>query len=248
VEENRLKYRYLDLRREKMQKNIIFRSHVIQAVREFLNGEMFVEIETPMLMRSTPEGARDFLVPSRNFPGRFYALPQSPQTYKQVLMVSGFDRYYQIAKCFRDEDLRKDRQPEFTQIDIEMSFVEENDVMSLAERLIKHIYKKTLNADIAIPFDRISFTEAMEKYGSDKPDRRFEMYLRDITGIFADSGFKVFSETVKKGGKIVALTCEEAYGYSRKQVDKLTELVKKYGALGLVTLKYDQNGISGQAA
>ena len=248
VEENRLKYRYLDLRREKMQKNILFRNKVVQAVRNFLNGEDFVEIETPLLMRSTPEGARDFLVPSRNFPGRFYALPQSPQTYKQVLMVSGFDRYYQIAKCFRDEDLRKDRQPEFTQIDIEMSFVEEEDVMSLAEKMMKFIYWETMQKEIKIPFDRMSYEKAMLTYGSDKPDRRFGMHLKDVTGVFLKSEFKVFSGTIKRSGKIIALTCDEAYSYSRKQVDKLTELVKKYGALGLVTLKYDADGISGQVS
>ena len=245
IEDNRLKYRYLDLRREKIQGNIVFRSKCTQVIRNFLHSEDFAEIETPLLMKSTPEGARDFLVPYRNFPGRFYALPQSPQTYKQILMVSGFDRYFQIAKCFRDEDLRKDRQPEFTQIDIEMSFVEEDDIFDLSEKLMQDLYKQVLNIDIQIPFDRIDYEQAMNIYGTDKPDRRFGLELKDVTSIFVDSEFNVFKKVSDGGGKIICLSTSEAKHYSRKQIDKLTELVKKYGAKGLAFLKISDGEFSG---
>lgn len=248
IEDNRLKYRYLDLRRSKMQKNLLFRSRVTKIIRDFLHEKDFVDIETPVLMRSTPEGARDFLVPSRNFIGKFYALPQSPQTYKQVLMVSGFDKYYQIVKCFRDEDLRKDRQPEFTQVDIEMSFVEENDVMDIAEGLVAFLYKNSINIDITVPFERIDYLQAMAQYGSDKPDRRFEMFLNDITGVFCKSQFQVFKKVHDSEGKIVALVCPQALQYSRKKIDSLTDLAKKYGAKGLANLKYIKGEFSGQIA
>jgi len=246
TEENRLTYRYLDLRRDKMQKNLIFRNKVTHAVRNFLTDNDFIDIETPLLMRSTPEGARDFLVPSRNFPGRFYALPQSPQTYKQVLMVSGFDRYYQIVKCFRDEDLRRDRQPEFTQIDIEMSFVDENDVMDISERMIKKLYSEVMNENINTPFDRMDFDNAMAMYGSDKPDRRFGLFLNDITEKFMDSDFQVFKSVANQGGRIIAIVSTEAFSFSRKEVDSLTGIVKKFGAKGLASLKHSSNEITGQ--
>lgn len=230
----RLKYRYLDLRRPEMQRNLFLRHRVTMAVREFLDANGFIEIETPMLTKPTPEGARDYLVPSRVNPGKFYALPQSPQLFKQLLMVSGFDRYFQIVRCFRDEDLRADRQPEFTQIDIEMSFVDMDDVISINEKLIAKVFEKAIGVKLPLPFERLTYKEAMERYGSDKPDTRFGLELVDVTDIVRDSEFKVFSRTASGGGDIRGINakgCGEKF--SRREIDALTEFVKPFGAKGL---------------
>jgi aspartyl-tRNA synthetase len=236
----RMKYRYLDLRRPVMKENLLLRHKVVSTTRNYLNSHGFIEFETPQLTRSTPEGARDFLVPSRLNQGEFYALPQSPQLLKQTLMISGFDKYYQIAKCFRDEDLRADRQPEFTQIDMEMSFVGEDDVIETVEGMLKAIFKEVMDKEIRTPFQRISFDEAMLKYGSDRPDTRFGLELNDITQIFKNSDFKVFSDTVKKGGIIKALNLKEkANVLSRKQIDDQTEYAKSLGAKGLAWIRID---------
>ena len=234
----RMKYRYLDLRRPGMKQNIITRHKVAAASRDYLNGEGFLEIETPYLTRSTPEGARDFLVPSRLNPGQFYALPQSPQILKQTLMVSGLDRYYQVVRCFRDEDLRADRQPEFTQIDIEMTFINEDDIMNVVEGMLKSIFKESKGIEIETPFKKISHKEAMLKYGSDKPDTRFGLELEDISHIFADSEFKVFSGAIKNGGRIKVLKLEgKAAELSRKEIDDYTEAAKSLGAKGLAWIR-----------
>lgn len=236
-DETRLKYRYLDLRRPDVQKNLIIRHKIAQIARNFYSDNDFLEIETPVLIKSTPEGARDYLVPSRVHPGKFYALPQSPQLYKQLLMVSGTDRYFQIAKCFRDEDLRADRQPEFTQIDLEMSFVEAEDVMSVNERFIQKLFKDILNVDIELPLRRIPYKEAMEKYGSDKPDTRFGLELCDISEVVKDCGFKVFSGAVENGGSVRGINIKGgADKFSRKEIDALGEFVKTYRAKGLAWL------------
>ncbi|MDD4189342.1 MAG: aspartate--tRNA ligase [Eubacteriales bacterium] len=230
----RLKYRYLDLRRPDMQKNLILRHKTAQVVRKYLDENKFLEIETPMLTKSTPEGARDYLVPSRVHPGKYFALPQSPQLFKQLLMVSGFDRYFQIVRCFRDEDLRADRQPEFTQIDIEMSFVNVEDVIEINEGLLKRVFKEVLNIEINTPLPRMTYKEAMEKYGVDKPDIRFGLELKDISDIVADCDFKVFSEPVRNGGSVRAINatgCGEKFG--RREIDGLVEYVKTYGAKGM---------------
>lgn len=230
----RLQYRYLDLRRPEMQRNIIFRSKMNKAIRDFLSKKEFLEIETPILTKSTPEGARDYLVPSRLNPGRFYALPQSPQLFKQILMVSGMERYYQIARCFRDEDLRADRQPEFTQLDIEMSFVDVDDVISINEEMIKYLVEELTGRKVEIPFKRITYKEAMDKYGSDKPDTRFGLEMIDISDIVAQSEFKVFSGAVSKGGKVKGINIKGGNKYfSRRQIDNLVEKSKEFGAKGL---------------
>ena len=243
-----LKYRYLDLRRPEMMNNLIFRHKVVYKIREYLSRQGFTEVETPILTKSTPEGARDYLVPSRIFPGEFYALPQSPQLFKQILMIAGLDKYFQIARCFRDEDLRADRQPEFTQLDIEMSFVDENDVMSAMEEMLKELLRDVLSIEIKTPFPRLTYDDAMKYYGSDKPDLRFGMKLFDITGIVSGSDFKVFHETAKKGGVIKGIVMPGTKDLSRSEIDKLTALVKEFGAQGLVSYKVQNNTLTGAVA
>ncbi|WP_213975762.1 aspartate--tRNA ligase [Tepidanaerobacter acetatoxydans] len=240
----RLKYRYLDLRRPSMQYNMIFRSKINKAIRDFLDENGFVEVETPVLTKSTPEGARDYLVPSRLNPGKFYALPQSPQLFKQILMVAGMDRYYQIARCFRDEDLRADRQPEFTQLDIEMSFVDVDDIISLNEKLIKYVVEKVTGIKVEIPFTRMTYEQAMEKYGSDKPDTRFGMEMVDISNIVGSSSFKVFSDAVKDGGRVKGINIKNGgKTFSRRQIDELVEKAKEFGAKGLAWMNVTSEGI-----
>jgi len=237
-EDMRLKYRYLDLRRPVMQKNLLMRHKAVKAVRDFFDKEGFLEIETPMLAKSTPEGARDYLVPSRVNPGKFYALPQSPQLFKQLLMVSGCDRYFQIARCFRDEDLRADRQPEFTQIDVEMSFIDEEDIYGINERMLKNLWKEVLGMDIKIPFPRITYAEAMGRYGSDKPDVRFGLELADVTDIAKDSDFEVFKKNIQSGGVVKAINVKNgSEKISRKDIDELTSFVQIYDAKGMAWMK-----------
>ncbi|MEW6145484.1 MAG: aspartate--tRNA ligase [Thermodesulfobacteriota bacterium] len=234
----RLKHRYLDLRRPHMKDNIVTRHKAVSATRNYLNGQGFIEVETPYLTRSTPEGARDFLVPSRLNPGEFYALPQSPQLLKQTLMISGLDRYYQIVRCFRDEDLRADRQPEFTQIDLEMSYADENDIMAVVEGILSAIFREAKGIDIPVPFKRMKHEEAMRRYGSDKPDTRFGLELEDLTDIFRESGFQVFSGAIKKGGIVKALNLPGKAGeLSRKEIDDLGETAKSLGAKGLAWIR-----------
>ena len=246
LEDTRMKYRYLDLRRPIMQKNLILRHRTMMATRNFFDSEGFVEIETPYLGKSTPEGARDFLIPSRLYEGSFYALPQSPQMYKQLLMVAGFEKYFQIVKCFRDEDLRADRQLEFTQIDVEMSFVDENDIYDITERLLKHIWKEVLDQDIQTPFIKMDYDVALNQYGSDKPDTRFDMLLEDFTGWAKEIEFGVFQNQITLGNCVKGIIVKNgAEKYSRKEIDRLTELVKKYHANGLVWLKYEKGKFSG---
>ena len=245
AETTRLKYRYLDLRRPDLQKNILLRSKIAKITRDYFYDNDFVEIETPILMKSTPEGARDFLVPSRLHNGNFYALPQSPQLYKQLSMVAGFDRYIQIARCFRDEDLRADRQPEFTQIDLEMSFVDVEDVLQMIEGYIKTLFKKALDVDITTPLPRLTFAEAMDRYGSDKPDTRFGMELYDLSETVKNSGFGVFDGALAAGGTVRGFTAKNAVtALSRKEIDKLTEHAKGIGAKGLAWIRLTPDGIA----
>lgn len=244
----RLKYRYLDLRRPDMQRRIITRHKTAKVVRDFMDENGFLEIETPMLIKSTPEGARDYLVPSRNFPGKFYALPQSPQIYKQLLMISGYDRYFQIVRCFRDEDLRANRQPEFTQIDIEMSFVDIDDVIELNEKLIQRIFKEIKGIDVQIPFMRMPYKEAIEKYGTDKPDLRFGMEIIDIKDLVENSSFKVFSDVASSGGEIRGINAKGCADFGRKEIDRLTEYVKTYGAKGIAWIAIKENEIKSSFA
>ncbi len=244
-EDLRLKYRYLDLRRGEMQQSIMLRHRIVKAARDYYDRNGFLEIETPCLIKSTPEGARDYLVPSRVQPGKFFALPQSPQQYKQLLMLSGFDRYMQIARCFRDEDLRADRQPEFTQIDLEMSFADEEDVMSVNEGFVKHVFREVLGKEVQTPFRRVNYQEAMSRYGSDKPDTRFGLELCDLTGLVKDTGFKVFRGAVDGGGSVRAINAKGAAGkLSRKEVDKLADFVKTYRAKGLAFTRLTPEGES----
>jgi len=241
-EDLRMKFRYLDLRRDVLREKIIFRHRVCQAMRKYLSAQNFLEIETPTLIKSTPEGARDYLVPSRKFPGRFFALPQSPQIYKQLLMVAGMDKYFQIARCYRDEDIRADRQPEFTQLDVEMSFVDVDDVIAANEGLIKFLMKDLLNVDVPTPIRRIRFDEAIEKYGVDAPETRFKMHLVDVSDICAGAEFKVFREVIASGGVVKGVNAKGAGNYSRKQIDELGAFVAEYGAKGLVWFKVEAEG------
>jgi aspartyl-tRNA synthetase len=242
AEETRLKYRYLDLRRPGLQRNLILRHQVAKEVRNYFDRLGFLEVETPMLFKSTPEGARDFLVPSRLSPGHFYALPQSPQLLKQILMVSGFDRYFQIVRCFRDEDLRSDRQPEFTQIDVEMSFVTVQDIQRTMEGLMAHIFKEVLHIDLELPFPTLTYDEAMNRYGLDKPDIRFGMELRDVTEALRGSSFQVFRDTVEGKGIIKAINVKGGSSFSRKEIDDITHFVQNFGAKGLISAKVGANG------
>ncbi len=239
----RLRYRYLDLRRPEMQKNLILRHKAIKAIRDFLDQQDFLEVETPILTKSSPEGARDYLVPSRVNPGSFFALPQSPQLFKQLLMVAGYEKYFQITRCFRDEDLRADRQPEFTQLDMEISFMDKNDILTLNENLISFVFKKALDVDVPVPFKRITYKEAIDKYGSDKPDLRFGMELKDLTEIAAGSDFKVFTEIAKKGGQVKAINAKGCSNFSRKEIDDLTKHAAIYGAKGLAYMVITENEI-----
>ena len=241
-DEVRLKYRYLDLRRPDIQKNLMLRSKVAYLMRDFMAKEGFLEIETPMLCKSTPEGARDYLVPSRVHPGHFYALPQSPQLYKQLLMCSGYDRYFQIARCFRDEDLRADRQPEFTQADMELAFVDVEDVLDVNERLLKYIFKEAIGVDVTLPLPRMPWQEAMDRFGSDKPDTRFGMELCDVSKVAEGCGFSVFTGALENGGSVRGINAKGQAGMPRKKIDKLVEFAKGYGAKGLAYLAVNEDG------
>lgn len=246
VDDNlRLKYRYLDLRKSKMQQNLTFRHNLTKLARDYFDSQGFTEVETPMMIKSTPEGARDYLVPSRVNQGQFYALPQSPQTFKQLLMVAGTDRYMQIVKCFRDEDLRADRQPEFTQIDLEMSFVDQDDVIEIQEGFLKKVFKDLMGIDIPTPFPRIPYDEAMERYGSDKPDTRFGFELKKLNHLVENCDFKVFTDALAAGGDVRGICIDGgAAAYTRKKIDKLTELVKSYGAKGMVWMKVEEDKVN----
>jgi aspartyl-tRNA synthetase len=244
-EELRLKYRYLDLRRKELQDNLIMRHEIARATREYFYNNDFIEIETPTLIKSTPEGARDYLVPSRIHEGKFYALPQSPQIYKQLLMISGFDRYIQLARCYRDEDLRADRQPEFTQIDLEMSFVDVPDILEMLEGYIKHIMREIKGIDVDLPFPKMTFDQAMSVYGSDKPDTRYDMKITDISDLVKDSGFAVFSDAVKSGGSVRGIVAKNSAGIlTRKEIDKLVEFVRGIGGKGLAYIRYNDESPS----
>ena len=248
AENIRLKYRYLDLRRPDMHRIFAIRSKTTKVIRDYLEENNFLDVETPVLGKSTPEGARDYLVPSRNYQGKFYALPQSPQLYKQLLMMSGFDRYYQIAKCFRDEDLRANRQPEFTQVDMELSFVEQDDVMALNEGLIARVFKEVVGVDVQLPIKRMTFNEAMEKYGSDKPDLRFGMEITNITEAVKDMDFVVFKSAIENGGSVRALCLKGGASLGRKPIDKLGEFVKNYRAKGLAWIQLKEEGVKSSLA
>ena len=248
AENIRLKYRYLDLRRPDMHRIFAIRSKTTKVIRDYLEENNFLDVETPVLGKSTPEGARDYLVPSRNYQGKFYALPQSPQLYKQLLMMSGFDRYYQIAKCFRDEDLRANRQPEFTQVDMELSFVEQDDVMALNEGLIARVFKEVIGVDVQLPIKRMTFKDAMEKYGSDKPDLRFGMEITNITEAVKDMDFVVFKSAIENGGSIRALCLKGGASLGRKPIDKLGEFVKTYRAKGLAWIQLKEEGVKSSLA
>ncbi|MEK6776059.1 MAG: aspartate--tRNA ligase [bacterium] len=244
ISENlRLRYRYLDLRRKPMRDALILRHQICRATREYLNGQGFLEIETPILTKSTPEGARDYLVPSRVNPGHFYALPQSPQLFKQILMVAGLERYYQIVRCFRDEDLRADRQPEFTQIDMELSFVDEEDIMSIAEGMISRIFQEARGIALETPFQRLTYSQALDRFGLDKPDTRFDLELKDISDLALESGFKVFTDAVASGGMVRGIRLPGCAAYSRKEIDDLTDDVKIFGAKGLAWFKVAEDGL-----
>ncbi len=247
-EDVRLRYRYLDLRRSKMQKKIYTKHKVYKAINDFLDKEGFTNVETPMLTKSTPEGARDYLVPSRIQRGHFYALPQSPQIFKQLLMVSGLEKYYQIVRCFRDEDLRADRQPEFTQLDIEMSFVEQDDILEICERLFKHIFSEAIGEELGVPFPRMDHNEAIRLYGSDKPDTRFDLFLNDITDMVSGCDFKIFKDVAAKEGKIVAIAAPGYASISRKDIDGLTSFVGEYGAKGLAFFKVEEDKLTSPIA
>ncbi len=246
-EETRLRFRYLDLRRPPLQRRLRARSEANRITRDFLLNNDFLEIETPILLKSTPEGARDYLVPSRVQPGNFFALPQSPQTLKQLLMVSGFDRYFQIARCFRDEDLRADRQPEFTQIDLEMSFVSEDDIIEIVEGLMIELVRGLIGREVTLPFPRLSYDKAMSLYGSDRPDLRYPMAMRDVTDLFASSGFKVFSSAIEGGGVIKGILVPDGAAKSRKEIDKLSEMVGRFGAKGVLWFKRELEDLKGPA-
>ena len=247
LEDTRLKYRYLDMRRPVVQEKFFMRHQITRVMRNFLDTREFVEVETPILTKSTPEGARDYLVPSRVHPGNFYALPQSPQLFKQLLMISGFERYYQVARCFRDEDLRADRQMEFTQVDIETSFFEESDIQNMIDEMFQVLMKEVKGIDVRLPFPKMTFHEAMERYGSDKPDIRYELELQDLTDLFTDSEFQVFQKVKETGGVIKALRITDKAEVTRKQIDRYTDEAKKNGAGGLVTLKYMDGVLEGSA-
>ena len=239
AEDTRLKYRYMDLRRRRLQRNLILRNKAAKTIRDYLYNEGFLEIETPFLTKSTPEGARDYLVPSRVNPGNFYALPQSPQLFKQLLMIAGYDRYFQIVKCFRDEDLRADRQPEFTQIDMELSFIDREDIFRIVEGMMALVFREVLNVDIKTPFKRLTYDDALERYGVDNPDTRFGLELKDVSDILEKSEFKVFADAVKQGGVVKAVNAKGCSGFSRKDLDNLVDLARVYGARGLAWLKYE---------
>ena len=247
-EDVRLKYRYLDIRRPSVQKNLLMRHRMYQVARKYFDENNFVEVETPVLMKSTPEGARDYLVPSRLHKGKFYALPQSPQQYKQLLMVSGLDRYFQIVKCFRDEDLRADRQPEFTQIDVEMSFIDQENIFEIVEGLMKILFKEIWKQDLKLPLPRLSFDEAMEKYGSDKPDLRFNLEMKTLNDVFAKTEFKVFKDQISSNGEISGMVAPGCGDYTRNQLDVLTDFVKKLGAGGLIWMRVKENDLEAPIA